>query len=327
MADEFSPLYARFNTVEEIQAFYADPKNDMTLRREAYEYARNHPESYKRLTYYAQDLIEYSRETKRDVFLYRYLYQVLGGEKNWLPQWQKRGTCVGQGAKLLADKMMAINHIFGGGQWLGRASVAGLYAASRVEIGRQPGRWDGSTGFWVAKAMKEIGILLLRDLGLPDDATDADEELAVRWAASRSGIPDDKEALAGERVVYDTYVPETPDECAAALDAGALVLMCSDLIATGDRGEYGISRLTRQGGHCQMLSAKFYTPEGKRLFNECNSWSKTWGRGPRYPADMPLGSVNLTDESIAAQLRSGDCHVVVGIRGLDPIRDKDLIQL
>lgn len=315
----------RFQSVADIEAFYRNPTHDMTLRSDAHAFARANPAAAKRVSYYAAEQIERSRYARRDVAAWRYLFAELGGASKWRPQFQKRGTCVGQGAKLGCDTLMAINRRFGGGRFPGRSSVASNYAGSRVDIGRQPGRWDGSTGFWVVRWMVEYGIVTLAELSLADDALDTDERLAVDWTASNQGVPTEYEAIAREKPVGDSWVVETPDEVAAVLDAGGVVLICSTLIATGRRGKYGISPLENAGGHCQLVWGKHYTPEGDRVWNEQNSWSADWGSGQVFPDDMPPGSVNLTDRDLARQLRSGDCHALVGVRGLEWLDDDDLI--
>lgn len=310
-----------FRSVKDIEQFYRDPHHDMTLRSLMLEYANANPQFRTRLASVANAR---GLEAKpRDVFLYRYLFTALGGADRWRPQYQKRGTCVGQGGKLGVDLVIAINHLFGGGRFPGRSAVAPLYAGSRVDIGKQPGRWDGSTGFWLVRWMKEFGVVLLNALDLPEDSLDEDENLGVRWTADREGVPTRYEDLARIMPVTETYVVETVDEAEVAIDAGCPIVRCSDLIASGTRGRHGISRVSRQGGHCELVWAKFYV-DGQRLWNEQNSWSARWGTGERYPHDMPPGSVNLTDSDFAKILSSGDCHALVGIKGLDPIPDRDI---
>lgn len=316
-----------FHSVDDLAKFYFDPAVDMTLRREAFAFARQNPAVYKRASYYVEPFIEEVKAKKRDVANYRFLYQVLGGMAKWRPQYQGRGTCVGQGNKLGCDIIAAVNHIFGGGRWKGRTSVATGYAGSRVEIGNRPGSWDGSTGFWVVEFDKRYGVGFLADLGLPDDDRQQDERLAVQWTASRSGVPAQLEDLCKETPILDSYVVETTDEAEVVLEAGGVILQCSSLIATGRRGTYGISPLQNAGGHCQLTAAKFYPDGSTRIWNQMNSWSEDWGSGPVYPSDMPAGSVNLSDRDFQRQLNSGDCHALIGIKGLEPLADSDLIHL
>lgn len=322
--DDLSPLSSEFKSIADIKRFYSDPTNDMTCRSQMLEFANANPQLYK-LMQYAPRFEEYQEESRgkrRDVFLYRYLFAALGGANKWRPQYQKRGTCVGQGGKLGGDAVIGINHVFGGGPFPGRIAVAPLYAGSRVDIGKQPGSWDGSTGFWLVQWMTRFGVVLLKDLDLAEDSRDEDERIAVRWTASREGVPPKIEDVARQLPIKDSYVVRTPDEAEVAIDAGCPIVRCSSLIASGRRGKYGVSRVSNQGGHCELVWAKFYV-DGKRLWNEQNSWSEQWGSGERYPEDMPPGSVNLTDGDFAKILASGDCHALVGVKGLEPISDKD----
>lgn len=324
MIDPFESTFANLNDLER---FYFDTSKDVTLRQEAFAFARANPAVYKRARYYVEPWLEEVQAKKRDVANYRFLFEVLGGRDKWRPQYQQRGTCVGQGAKLGADIVAAINTIFGGGRWKGRTSVAAAYAGSRVEIGKRPGNWDGSTGFWVVEFLKRFGVVFLKDLGLPDDDQRNDENLAIQWTASRSGVPADIEQLARETPVVESYVVETTAEAEVVLEAGGVILQCSNLIASGRRGAYGVSPLQRAGGHCQLTAAKFYPDGESRIWNQMNSWSANWGSGTVYPSDMPPGSVNLSDRDFQRQLDSGDCHAIIGIKGLEPMADSDLIQL
>ena len=116
---------------------------------------------------------------------------------NW--RYQKRGTCVGQAASTAAEIVMAVAWLVFDKKFPGRAAVATSYAGSRVEVAGQPGNWDGSNGSWVAEFVTKWGVALLSELGLQEDELDADERLAVQWAASRSGVPDKFEKIARER--------------------------------------------------------------------------------------------------------------------------------
>lgn len=256
-----------------------------------------------------QAMLATSAAKRRDVFLWRPLTDVLKKHgQSFNVQYQRRGTCVGQGTKGLADRLLALRHLIYGDQWLGRAAVAGTYAGGRVEIGKSPGRWDGSNCIWSCEWLTK-GVLLLKDLGLADDSEWDDEKLAVDWAASRSGIPEQYETIARTRRSAKVVPIRSPDELEAAIDHFMPAVTCGPMLGTGSRGQYGVMQIRRGGGHCELIDGKFWI-DGKRYFHRQNSWSEEWGSGPRYPDDMPAGSYNLTDDQIETILRSGDINAV-----------------
>jgi hypothetical protein len=320
------PVKNEATSVLDLRALY-DGTRDFTLRREAIAHiAATKPERFMVAAY--PNFRQVDLDEKVPVHLYRYLFGCLeelhGDGFNWRPQYQKRGTCVGQGAKLCADVMLAINARVCGKKFKGRAAVAPMYAGSRVDVGKRPGTWDGSTGSWVAQWMVSRGCVLLEDLGLEDDATDTDERVAVRWTNSRTGVPDEIEDIARTLPFQGKYVVNDPDEAYMALLAGCPVIRCSSLIASGKRGKHGLSPIAKRGGHCELLWAVDFTDSGKRVWNEQNSWSSSWGTGPKFPRDMPPGSVNLTDSDVSRILSSGDCWALEGLSGLDPLPKNDL---
>ena len=223
----------------------------------------------------------------KETFLYRALQHFV---PDWSPQYQKRGTCVGQGAKLAGDTLEAVFCKLEGATWVGRASVAGMYAGSRVEIAGQPGRWDGSNGSWVAKYVEKYGMLLLKDIGLPEDSLDADENLATKWAASREGIPKEFEDFAKKYPITITAQVTNFDEAAAAIENGYCIVNCSNRIPSSKKDKDGFASASRGGGHCQIFWAVRYGNRPGLL--QQNSWSANFAKsGGKYPEDQPAGSV------------------------------------
>lgn len=265
----------------------------------------------------------------RDVFTWRARTIALEkhGLPKWRPQYQQRGTCVGQGGKLAADDLMALNFVLNGVPFPGRAAVAGMYPGSRVDVGGQPGRWDGSTGSWLNKWVTQRGgVLLLKTLGLSEDSRNEDEQLAVRWCASRDGVPAEFEDDAKERVVAVGTLCRTTEELTAGLNAGGVLVQCSNLIASGRRDSNGYSRVSRSGGHCQLVDGcRDVSGKIARGFLQQNSWSEQWGSGPVWPEDQPAGSVWLDADDMQAQLNQRDSYLWFGVNG--PASPDDQISL
>lgn len=264
----------------------------------------------------------------RDVYAWRARTIALEkhGLPKWRPQYQKRGTCVGQGGKLAADDLLALNFVLHGVPFPGRAAVAGMYPGSRVDVGGQPGRWDGSTGSWLNKWVTQRGgVLLLKTLSLPEDSRDEDEQLAVRWCASRDGVPTEYEDDAKERVVAVGALCRTTEELTAGQNAGGVLVQCSNLIASGRRDSHGYSPVSRSGGHCQLVDGcRDVSGRVARGYLQQNSWWE-WGSGQMFPDDQPVGSVWIDADDMQAQLNQRDSYLWFGVNG--PASPDDQINL
>lgn len=237
--------------------------------------------------------------------------------KKWRPQYQQRGTCVGQGGKLAADDLMALAWALHGVEFPGAAAVAGMYPGSRVDVGGQPGRWDGSTGSWLNTWVTQRGgILLLNAIGLPEDSRNEDEQMAVRWCASREGVPAEYEDDAKVRVVAVGVRCSTTEELTVGLNSEGVLVQCSNLIATGRRDANGYSPLKRSGGHCQLVDGcRGIQGRDAEGFWEQNSWSEQWGSGGKYVDDQPDGGVWIHRSEMQAQLDQRDSYMWFGVNG------------
>lgn len=307
----------KINSVKDLEAAYRDDVFHAWNRDAAMMAIRQSPKPAMCLAgAYLMDMKD------RDTFGYRYLMQVMKDTgQRWKPQYQKRGTCVGQGGKLGADAIMSVNHLVYGRAWQGRASVAGMYAGSRVDVGNRPGRWDGSTGIWLSDwVSKKGGVLLMKDIGLPDDSQDPDEQMGVRWTNSREGVPAQEERISRERPVQQVVHTTDAREAAKVIQNLGFVINCSNLIPTGRRDRNGFSPVRRSGGHCTLFWAVRYNPFGL-LYQ--NSWDG-WGDGPTFPDDQPPGSVWVDEDEANAILRQGDSYGWIGVQGFQPVTNYPL---
>lgn len=248
-----------------------------------------------------------------DVFLWRYLTTVSPG---WKPQNQNYGTCVGQAAKLAQDVTAAVTsilypHLY---KWQGRFSVAATYAGGRVEIARQSGRWEGSSCSWSAEFSKQYGGLLLNQLNLSEDDLTNDEALAIKWTASRDGIPSNFEQLCKQNPFSNCKPIRSTQEADYYLKRACPLIQGSTLIPTGVRNKYGISPLRRAGGHATAFLGRKVDIDA---YLYCNSWRLSgWGTGPKFPDDMPDCSVWITRNDMAAIIDQRDTYAIIGLRDI-----------
>lgn len=248
----------------------------------------------------------------RDVCLWRYLRQAFSEtiKIEYRPQFQKNGTCVGQDLAVCCDVIMAVQHVTQGITFPGRAAVAGTYAGGRVDAANQPGWWEGSNNSWVVEWLTKIGgVLLKKDIGLPEDALDQDEQLAMRWTATREGVPRDRETLAKQRPVKGYSLCESAEDCAVAINLGAAICTASNLIPTGQRDSKGISKCRRSGGHSVMV-------DGFRLedfsFWYQNSWNG-WSGGAPWAPDEPEGGCGISRQDLDDICAQGDTYAIWGV--------------
>lgn len=245
---------------------------------------------------------------KQDVNLVEILkacYQERGVNLKW--RFQNRGTCVGQGAATAADMVMAVAWLVFDKKVPGRAAVATGYAGSRVEIAGRPGGWDGSNGVWIAEFMTKWGVAVLPEIGLDEEELDADERLAVQWAASRAGVPEKFELIAKERPIVRAPQVTTAEELIAALESGNPVIHGSNLIPY-DRDTNGVVSVYRsRGGHLTVFGAIRWNSAGDPEIMYTNSWGEGWGRD---------GCVWLTMKDAVRILGYDDSFAFIGIQGL-----------
>ena len=251
--------------------------------------------------YYTESLPVYSLEVEHD-----HSYIVNGIAVH---------NCVGQGAATAVDDLQCLHVRQNGLKFEGRAAVAGTYAGGRVEAAGRPGRWEGSNCTWSAKYFLEVGILLKKHIPLPEDDLEEDERLAMKWTASKDGIPEQYEKLANGFGVSQATVCKTTEELAVALCNLCTAFQGSQYWASGKCDELGISPVRRQnGGHAQAFRGVI-VEGGRRYFAQQNSWGKNWAPGYKGKYRVPPGCVLLSEGDAQLQLNANDTIILAGPKG------------
>lgn len=247
---------------------------------------------------------------KQDVDLVEILGACLDEHKmpfKW--KYQKRGTCVGQAGSMCADMVMAVAWLVLDKVFPGRCAVATCYTGSRVEVAGRPGSWDGSNGSWMSEFLTEWGIATLQELGLDNSELDEDERLAVRWTATRAGIPDKFELISKERPIVKSPQVTDVDEAIACLESGNPIIECSNLYGQDRNTEDTVSIYSQRGGHAQTIGGIRWPRSGDPEFKLVNSWSDSWGYN---------GWVWISAASLQKMLNQDDSYAFVGVQGLEP---------
>lgn len=279
------------------------------------------------------------REPSKDVFLGRYVVMAMetiyGPNVKYLPRYQQRGTCVGQNYASSGNIVVATNSLLSGLKYPGTVSVAPIYGGSRVEVGKNPGRWDGSVGSWAARWCTDFGLVTMEELGLDASMKDEkswlaaiakEESMAVAWAATRDGVPSQYETAAKLRAISSAPMVSTVEEVRAALTNMTPVVLCGGVHPSAACDNKGVSKtIKRGGGHCTAIIGAYHdTTSGKWWYDHLNSWWYHYTGGFCRPDNrrdkMFKGSVTrIPEDWLMSWLRERDCYALVGVQGLEPV--------
>lgn len=241
------------------------------------------------------------------------LVEILGAclDEHKLPfkwRYQKRGTCVGQAGAMGSDMVMAVAWLVLDKVYPGRTAVATCYTGSRVEVAGKPGAWDGSNGSWMSEFLTSWGIATLKELGLGEEELDEDERLAVRWTATRSGIPDKFELIAKERPIVKSPQVTDVEEAIGCLESGNPIIICCNLYPEDKDTDNVVGVYAHRGGHATIVGGirwRNSVPE----FKYVNSWSDSWARN---------GCAWISAASLQKILDQDDSYAFIGVQGLEP---------
>jgi hypothetical protein len=277
------------------------------------------------------------REPAKDIFLGRYalmgMESLYGRNFKFFPQYQEWGTCVGQSHAFLSTITVGVSSLLSGLRFPGRIAVAPIYAGSRVEIGKNPGTWEGSVGSWAAQWLTKYGCVTYRELGHDDNPKDdkawlktmkADETQAMKWTASRDGVPPATEQTSRLMPIQHAPLVQTVDEVKAALTNLTPVNICCLVHPSQSLDSKGVSTSVRRGGgHSTGIIGQYF--DGSQWwFDHVNSWWYYYKGGfcrPGNKRDAQFkGAVNrINEQTLQAMLQERDSYALVGVQGLEPI--------
>ena len=194
-----------------------------------------------------------------------------------------------------------------------------IYGFSRVQVngGRSPFRSDGSTGAWVAQAMKDFGILAKEVVGSFDLSKYS--ESRCREFGSR-GVPAElAEAAKAHRFTSISRVKTFEDFCRAIANGFGVIIASGQGFNNSRRDSEGFCRPSGRWAHAMAgLSYR----KGKRPGGYIkNSWGAASNSGPRYPDDMPNGGFWVDAEVLEkTMLSAGDSWAVSNMPNGFPLR-------
>lgn len=215
------------------------------------------------------------------VFLHQAEYDIVGLWFN--PNQSTAGTCVGFGMTGAAQDTYLQELAMPGSteRWTGELAIEPTYAGSRVEVGGNRIRGDGSIGAWAAQFLTRGWGIITRGVYGPYDLSRYSIELCRSWGGRPEGLPKEIEDAARLHPISDAALISTGDELWAALGAGKGVGVCSNQGFDSPLDEHGFCEPRGMWPHCMRFRARFRHPRYGRSVLVGNSWDDYLRAGKR----------------------------------------------
>jgi len=250
--------------------------------------------------------------------LYQAVRQVVGAD---ICLQQTIGDCVSQGWSQARDYLACCQIAAGQREkWVATCATEPIYALSRVEVGGNRIRGDGSVGAWAAKAVTTYGTLSRMKYGSIDLSVYSGDR-ARKWGSA--GCPDELEPVARERLIRTVSLVTSYDQARDAIANGYPVVVCSQQGFREERDADGFMRPQGTWPHCMIFIA--VDDQFRRPGLLCmNSWGPHWITGPKRH-DQPDGSgwvdADVADRMLRIQPDSYAASGFIGYPGSDEWSD------
>ncbi len=243
---------------------------------------------------------------------------------------QQIGDCVGHMGGRVTDIVTNVRIAVKGKRelWLAKACSEAAYALSRVEIGGgRLGNNDGSTGAWMAKALKQYGNLLRREYTAGGETFDLRKysgALAKAWG--RTGLPDALEPIAKEHPFRTVSLVDSYEEARDAIANGYPVGVCSMQGFEGaTRDKDGFISPRGTWPHAMVFGATWDDSKRPGLALDNKSWPDSWVKGP-LAEGLPPGTAWVAAETCDRMLRGKDSFAYSQYEGY-PAQDLDYMMI
>ena len=289
-------------------------------------YASTIPRKYK------TQLQELPYDLDKSVYPFRALTQLLKGTR-YVKDGRLRalaqgnyGSCTGFAGSRAADITAACDILQRGESERWPSDSSGepiltspdyVYAASRT-VSNQLGRWQGSYGGAVAKALREYGAVHQRKYGRYD-LSEYSISRCRSWASR--GVPEPILEQARKHPFLPTVRVESVEQAVALTQNGYGFLICCNLAWQSVRDEDGFCRRARPPwSHAQAAGLGYVSlKQGRRVkrgFLIQNSWGNAWpGGAVGALTDMPYGAYFIRWHDMQAAIGSRDCYALADYHG------------
>lgn len=261
-------------------------------------------------------------DDNKAVFMWEAEQKVLG---KTLSAWDQGsvGACVsfgwGRGVQDLILTQIVTAQAGAAEVWPGQqVATEPIYGGSRVEIGGNRIRGDGSVGAWAAQWVTKYGILFRQKYdGV--DLSAYSQTLTRQWGSK--GVPAALEVVAKEHPVKTVALVTTSAELWAAIGNGYPVPVCSNVGFEGKPPANGIMEPRGEWGHCMLFRGRFTDPVKGKCFVVQNSWGD-YLHGRLTVTDKDRGKVELPEGCFAVRatvaemmLAQKDSFAISGFKG------------
>lgn len=225
------------------------------------------------------------------------------------------GSCCSFGASMAVMFCQAAETVMGDEETPLVPCMEYIYGISRVQVGgNRLGRGDGSLGAWVAKAVRDYGILSQAVHG-QYDCTKYDQARCRAWG--NSGPPRELIEIAKAHKVGAITQLRTFDDCVQALAQGFGVNLCSGQGFSSVRDGQGFAAPRGRWSH--SMAAIGYRLGARPGLFICNSWGASYFSGGVYPDDMPRQGFWADKRVVQSMLDDGDSWSHSNVEGF-PMR-------
>jgi hypothetical protein len=209
------------------------------------------------------------------------------------------GSCVGFGTAAAIEHLLCVQIAQGSREEFKALAQEVIYGGSRVEIGRNQIRGDGSTGAWAAKFVTEYGVLPRGQYPGLDLTT---YNPATCRSLGSKGLEPELERLARQHPVKTVSNVKSFDEAKAAIRNGYPISVCSNQGFSMQRDAEGFARPQGNWSHCMALVGVCGAPRpGGFLLNSWGANAHTGPAGPGRPSPAGFWADARTLDRMLAQ--------------------------
>lgn len=255
------------------------------------------------------------------VLLYKFFEEVTGSPL--ISHSQEIGDCVGHAFGLGIDVLTAVQIAMRKQpeRWVAKCATEIIYAGSRIEVGKNKVRGDGSMGVWASEFVKEWGVLL-RQPYLNGKYDYTQYSGSVARILGKNGVPNDLESLCRMHPVKTCSIVRSWKECRDAVANGYPVAMCSNTGFYTRRNRDGFIRRSRRPWNHAMIILGIDDNHRRPGALIQNSWGGTWARGS-IRHGQPKGSFWADASAIDYAMKQGDSIALSGYVGYPRVKIPD----
>lgn len=235
----------------------------------------------------------------RKMMLFNICRKVLGQDTKNYPQ--QIGDCVSFGAKNAIEYGTCTSILLGHAHLKFRPIFPPyLYGSGRVLIGGQHSMEDGSSGTWMAEAVKRYGAIFADDEGVPQYSG----QVAKQWGYSG---PPDKFVQVGRTHLVKTVSPiQSWDNLVDAIVNGYACPVASNVGYQMGPGPDGFHNRSGQWGHQMCFIGVGFQPEEYAII--LNNWGDVHGHLKDFDTNdpLPVGVLRVRKRDALAHIQAGE---------------------